>query len=76
MVNTKLKNKVLEKIKSIDQNEILEDVLDFLESGEMETFIVPSHHIPIIQSSLQDFEAGNIIDNTELEIEVKKWLLK
>ncbi|HAQ39123.1 MAG TPA: hypothetical protein DCX89_02375 [Saprospirales bacterium] len=77
MVHTELKNKVKEKIDSIDQSYLLEEILQLidLETNSGETFIMPEAHTEELELSLKQLDEGKTFTNDFVNKRIAKWLL-
>ncbi len=77
MLNTELKAKVKEKVDSIEQSYLLEEILQLIEIETVpeDVFIIPESHKQELEKSLIQMEKGQIISNALVNKGVAKWLL-
>ncbi len=78
MINTELKNKVKEKVDSIEQSYLLEEILQLieLETTSEDVFIIPNSHKEELEISLKQMDDGLTVSNDVVNQRVSKWLLR
>lgn len=76
MTTTTLKNKLIEKINSINNKEELEYLNSVVDSvnDKDEIYVLTDKEIELIEKSDEDFENGRIVSNEEVFERVKKLL--
>ncbi len=73
-----MKQKLIEKIKSTEDDNILEEVYRILEVGtiELDEIILSDKQRELIDGGLRDIENGNYLSNEDANNEIEKWLRK
>jgi len=77
MSTAELKIKLLEKLESVNEPHLIEEMLGFLDIESKEVVVkIPSHFKERLQTSIAQKEAGNTIPNAEVEKTIEAWLYK
>ncbi len=78
MSTSEMKQKLIEKIKSTEDDNILEEVYRILEVGtiELDEIILSDKQRELIDGGLRDIENGNYLSNEDANNEIEKWLRK
>jgi hypothetical protein len=78
MAIIELKNQVKDRIESVNDEYLLEEILNFIdfESEKEEIYIIPADHHKELELSLEQMKNGDTISNEEVDAKVKKWLSK
>lgn len=77
MSTIELRNRVLERIRKVDEDYILEQILGLLDEESDESLVkIPEHYKAQLEKSIAQKEAGNTIPNSEVEKHIEKWLYK
>lgn len=77
MLNSDLKNKVKEKVDSIEESYLLEEILQLidLETNSDDVFIIPESHKKELDISLKQMDNGVTFANEFVNKRIAKWLL-
>jgi predicted transcriptional regulator len=76
MTTAKLKNKVIDKIKTIEDAELLESIYNMIES-DLELHVsmkLSQEQIAAIEEGRKDIREGRIFTDEEVKKEIDKWL--
>lgn len=78
MINTELKNRIKEKVDSIEQSFLLEEILQLIEieASSNDIFVIPQSHKKELEISLNQMEDGLNLTNELANKRVSEWLLK
>ncbi len=78
MAVTKLKKQVKNRIESVNDEYLLEEILNLIdfESEKEELDIIPVDHQKELEISLEQMKNGDTISNEDVNAKVKKWLSK
>ena len=78
MIKSEMKQQLIEKIKSTEDDNILEEVYRILEVGTIEVneIILSDKQRELIDGGLRDIENGNYLSNEDANNEIEKWLRK
>ena len=78
MITSEMKQQLIEKIKSTDDDNILEEVYRILEIGkmEMDEIVLSEEQKELIDEGLRDIEKENYSSNEDANNEIEKWLSK
>ena len=78
MIKSEMKQQLIEKIKSTEDDNILEEVYRILEVGtiEVDEIILSDKQRELIDGGLRDIENGNYLSNEDANNEIEKWLRK
>lgn len=76
MLTKEMKQELIDKIKSIQDENILEEVYRILEVGtqEVERIILSTEQKDSIDKGLNDIEKGDYLSDEEANQEIKEWL--
>jgi hypothetical protein len=76
MAVTELKNKVKNRLETVTDEYLLEEILNLIdfESKKDEIFIIPSEHQIELDKSLEQMRRGDVVSNVEVDAKIKKWL--
>ncbi len=78
MFTTKMKQDLIEKIQSLSDETVLEEVYRILEVGlhENETITLTNEQKNLIDLGLKDIAEGNFLTNEQANNEIEEWLKK
>ena len=78
MITSEMKQQLIEKIKSTEDDNILEEVYRILEVGkmEMDEIVLSEEQKELIDEGLRDIEKENYSSNEDANNEIEKWLSK
>lgn len=77
MDNHTLKQKLIQRINSIESNKLLNEIYKLLETTNEESFYELSEsQIAIISDAQQEYKTNEILSQEEAEKEIEKWLGK
>ncbi len=78
MSTIELKNKVLQRLKTVKEPYLLEEILGLIEieSKREKILEIPEHYQERLEKSIAQKKAGNTIPNSEVEEGIEKWLYK
>ncbi len=78
MAVSDLKNKVKDRIESVNDVNLLEEILNLIDFQyeKEEYFNIPHDHKRELEISLRQMENRDITSNDDVKIEVQKWLSK
>ena len=78
MLTKEMKQELINKIKSITDDNILEEVYRILEVGNQEAdrIVLSSEQKESIDKGIKDMEEGNYLSNEEANEEIEEWLKK
>ena len=78
MSTGEMRQQLIEKIKTIEDDNILEEVYRILEVGttEIEQIVLSEAQKKLIDEGLADIEKGNYLSNEDANNEIEKWLKK
>lgn len=78
MFTDQMKQELIDKIKSIEDENVLEEVYRILKvgTGEQEMIILSSDQKDAINKGIKDIEDGNYLSDTEANREIEEWLKK
>ncbi len=73
-----MRQQLIEKIKTIEDDNILEEVYRILEVGttEIEQIVLSEAQKKLIDEGLAGIEKGNYLSNEDANNEIEKWLKK
>lgn len=75
MSTTELKNKVLQRLESIDDAYLFEEILCYLDTeSKNEPVNIPEHYKEQLEKSIAQKKAGNTIPNEKVEQSIEAWL--
>ncbi len=76
MAGSELKYRVKNRLDTITDEYLLEEILNLIDFGsdKEEIYIIPSEHELELEKSLEQMRNGNTITNEEVDEKVKKWL--
>jgi predicted transcriptional regulator len=76
MTTAKLKNKVIDKIKTIDDTELLESIYNLIESDlELQVVLkLTKEQSKAIEAGRKDIKDGKTFTNDDVKKEMDKWL--
>ncbi len=76
MTKAQLKNKILEKIKNLENPDLLEEIYRFLEleTSDLEVYKLTPEQQKSIEEGLDDYKKGNIMTDKDVNDEIDKWL--
>lgn len=76
MLSKEMKQELIDKIKSIKDENILEEVYRILEIGskEVDMIILSNEQKNSIDEGLKDIEEGNYLSNDDANNEIEEWL--
>ncbi len=76
MTKAQLKNKILEKIKNLENPDLLEEIYRFLEleTSDLEVYKLTPEQQKSIEEGLEDYKKGNIMTDKDVNDEIDKWL--
>ncbi len=77
MSTIELKNKLKDKIDSLNEDHLLEHLLEIIEFETSDKiFEIPEEHKANIEVGLAQIKAGRTITNEEVQRKIKEWLDK
>jgi len=78
MSTVELKNKVLERLETIEEAYLLEEILNLIkiETSNEEVFKIPKDHISDLEISLNQKQEGKTVINEVVKQRVQKWLYR
>ncbi|MBK9257294.1 MAG: hypothetical protein IPM42_17620 [Saprospiraceae bacterium] len=78
MASIELKNQVREKIESINDAYLLEEILNLIDfaSDNDKIYIIPQEHQIELDISIEQMKNGQTIPNDIVDLKVQKWLSK
>ncbi len=78
MAVIELKNQVKDRIESVNDEYLLEEILNLIdfESEKEEIYIIPSDHQKELEISIEQMKNGDTISNEDVNAKVQKWLSK
>jgi hypothetical protein len=78
MAVKELKNKLKDRIDSVNDKFLLEEILNLIdfESENEEIYMIPVDHQKELETSLEQMKNGDIISNENVHVKVQKWLSK
>ena len=78
MSTIELRNKVLERLASVDEAYLLEEILSLIEfeTSSEEVFEIPKGHKADLEISLKQLKEGKTIPNEVVNQRVQKWLYR
>ena len=77
MSNAELRNKVLERLETVEEAHLLEEILGLLDIESKEEVVrIPEHYKKKLEKSISQKKAGSTIPNSEVEESIEKWLYK
>jgi hypothetical protein len=78
MSTLELKQKVINKIESLENNDLLEEVYRILEmgDGDFEVYELSSQQKSAINAGLEDVKNGRVTSHEMAKMEIEKWLSK
>ncbi len=78
MLTEEMKQELIDKIKSIKDRNILEEVYRILEIGtqEVDKIILSNEQKESIDKGIEDVENGNYLSNEDANSEIEEWLKK
>lgn len=78
MFTAKMKQELIEKIQSLNDDNTLEEVYRILEAGsqEIEMAVLTKEQENLINIGLKDIEEGRFISNDQAKQEAEEWLKK
>jgi len=77
METAELKKKLIAKINTTEDNEVLESVMRILEfHTEENVYILNDMQIAAIEEAEEDYRNGRFLTNEEANAEIEKWLKK
>jgi len=76
MSTAKLKQKVLQRIKQIDEDYLLEDLLNLIEIEEEDHVEISKEQKEMLDIGLKQVEEGKTTPNEIVEKRIEKWLNK
>ncbi len=77
MSTVELKNKVLEKLESVEEAYLLEEILGLLEiESKAEIVKIPEHYKDKLDKSISQKRLGDTIPNKIVEESIEEWLYK
>ena len=77
MSTAELKNKVLERLESIDEAHLFEEILGILDNESNDKVVnIPDHYKERLEKSIAQKEEGNTISNSDVEKSIESWLYK
>lgn len=78
MSTVELKNKVLERLESVEEAYLLEEILNLIdiESSDTGAFKIPEEHKADLEISLTQKREGKTVPNEVVNQRVKKWLYR
>lgn len=78
MSTTELKNILKQKIDSVNDDHLLEELLSIIEVEETfnEVFQIPPEHEKLVNNGLNQIIAGETTSNQAVQRNIKKWLYK
>jgi len=73
-----LKNQVKNRIETVNDAYLLEEILNLIEFGaeKEEVFIIPKDHQKELDISLEQMKNGEIISNEDVNAKIQEWLSK
>ncbi|MGI8893738.1 MAG: hypothetical protein ACR2GN_09815 [Bacteroidia bacterium] len=76
MTKAQLKNKILEKIKNLENPDLLEEIYRFLEleTSDLEVYKLTPEQQKSIEEGLDDYKKGNIMTDKDVNDEIDRWL--
>ena len=77
MSDLKLKSKVIDRLQSINDAYLFEEILGYLNNESIDNIVnIPAHYKEQLDNSIAQKKAGNTIPNSEVEKSIKLWLYK
>ena len=78
MAVIELKNQIKNRIESVNDEYLLEEILNLIdfESEKAEIYIIPPDHQKELAISLEQMKNGDTISNEDVNAKVQKWLSK
>ncbi len=78
MAVLELKNQVKNRIETVNDEYLLEEILNLIdfESEKEEIFIIPVEHQKELEISTGQMRSGDTLSNEEVDAKVQKWLSK
>ncbi len=78
MAVSELKNLVKNRLDTVNDEYLLEEILNLLnfESEKEEIFDIPEEHRKQLEISLDQMRKGDIVSNEEVDAKVNRWLSK
>jgi hypothetical protein len=78
MTTQELKHKIIDKVNSIKDDDLLIEVMTLLEDKEESTEIhrLSTDHKKAIHKAIEEIENGNFITNEQANKEIQEWLKK
>ncbi|HMR87989.1 MAG TPA: hypothetical protein PKD51_07540 [Saprospiraceae bacterium] len=78
MAVVELKNQVKNRIETVNDAYLLEEILNLIEFGaeKEEVFIIPKEHQKELDISLEQMKNGEIISNEDVNAKIQEWLSK
>lgn len=78
MAVIELKNQVKDRIESVNDEYLLEEILNLIdfESEKEEIYFIPSDHQKELEISIEQMKNGDTISNEDVNDKVQKWLSK
>lgn len=78
MQTNKIKQELIDKIQSTEDNNILEEVYRILKSSTMETekIVLSNKQKEKIETGIRDMENGNYLSHEDANREIEAWLKK
>ncbi|MCB0645604.1 MAG: hypothetical protein KDC49_03010 [Saprospiraceae bacterium] len=77
MSTTELKERVLKKIETIQDDYLLEELLDFLDFETMkEPFVLSKSQTSAIREAKLQIAKGEVFTNAQIDDEIDQWLNK
>lgn len=76
MTSVELRNKVISKIRQINDEEILKEIYKLLDDSleETETILLSENHKNAIEIAKEQIEKGEFLSNEQANKEIGKWL--
>lgn len=76
MTTKELRNKLIDKIKQIDDDEILKEIYRMIEeaNSDEEIFHLSEDHIKAIEEAKSQIKKGEFLTNSQVNEEIGKWL--
>ncbi|MBL0190215.1 MAG: hypothetical protein IPQ18_02380 [Saprospiraceae bacterium] len=78
MAVIELKNQVRERIDSVTDEYLLEEILNLIdfESNKEGVFNIPEDHLKELEIGLNQMKNGETISNEDVDVKIQKWLSK
>ncbi len=76
MTTKELKNKLIGKIKQIDDDEILNEIYRMIDetNQDEEVFLLSEEHVKAIEEAKSQIGKGEFLTNNQVNEEIGKWL--